>query len=108
MAVASAGARPWAASYIVVDKHGTSHGGDAYCFVFQSHFFDNFGYEFMNYAVTASRAVVHGIIVHQSRFLGNQILGLYNIFFCHNHFSYLLVNRMKNSINLTNIAAPQT
>ena len=73
--------------YIIIDEHGTSYGGDAYCFVFQSHFFDNLGYEFMNYAVAASRAVVHGIIVHQSRFFGNQILGLYNIFFCHNHFS---------------------
>ena len=27
--------------YIIIDEHGTSHGGDAYCFVFQSHFFDN-------------------------------------------------------------------
>ena len=67
-----------------------------------------FGNKFMYYSVTATRTVVHGIIVHQSRFLGNQVLGFDNIFFCHNHFSYLLVNRMKNSINLTNIAAPQT
>lgn len=73
--------------YIVVDKHGTSHGGDADGLIFQSHFFDYFGNQFVNHAVAASRAVVHGIIVHQSRFLGNQVFGFDNIFFCHNHFS---------------------
>ena len=73
--------------YIVVDKYGASHRGDTYGFIFQSHFFDYFGNQFMNHTVAASRAVMHGIIVHQSRFLGNQVLRFDNIFFCHNHFS---------------------
>ncbi|CDB71716.1 unknown [Bacteroides cellulosilyticus CAG:158] len=72
---------------IVIDEHGTSHGGDTYCFVFHAHFFDYFGYQLVYHTVAASRTVVHGIIVHQSRFLINQILRLDNIFFCHNHFS---------------------
>ncbi len=47
----------------------------------------HFGYELVYHAVTATRAVVHGIIVHQSRFLVNQILGFDYFFFSHNFFS---------------------
>ena len=73
--------------YIVVDKYGTSHRRDANSFIFHSHFFDYLGNQFVNHAMTASRAIMHGIVVHQSRFLGNQVLRFDNIFFCHNYFS---------------------
>jgi hypothetical protein len=39
------------------------------------------------HTVTATRAVVHGVIVHQSRFFVNQILGFDYFFFSHNFIS---------------------
>jgi hypothetical protein len=39
------------------------------------------------HAVTAARTVVHGVIVHQSRFFVNQILGFDYFFFSHNFIS---------------------
>ena len=72
---------------IVVDKNGTTYRRDTYGFIFHSHLFDDFGNEFMYHAVTATRAVVHGIVVHQSRFFINQILGFDYFFFSHNLFS---------------------
>ena len=40
----------------------------------------------MYYAVAATRAIVHAIVIHQSRFFINQILGLDYFFFRHNFF----------------------
>lgn len=42
----------------------------------------------MYYSVTATRTVVHGIIVHQPRFSVNQVFGLYNFVDIHVHKNY--------------------
>jgi len=39
------------------------------------------------HTVTAAWTVVHGVVVHQSRFFVNQILGFDYFFFSHNFFS---------------------
>jgi len=46
-------------------------------------------------AVAATRTIVHAIVVHQSRFLINQILGLDYFFFRHNFFFLSLSGRRK-------------
>ena len=73
---------------VLVGKYGTSYGRDTDGLFFHLHLFDDFSDELVNHAVTASRAVVHGHVVHQSRFLINQIFRFDDIFF-HNNLLFI-------------------
>ena len=47
-------------------------------------------YMLQNHTVAASGAVMHRIVIHQCRFLINQVFGFYDFFFCHSFSSYCL------------------
>ena len=96
---------------IVVHEYGTSYRADTDGFLGHAHFFDDFCHQFMHYAMAASRTVVHGVIVQQSRFLVHQILGFHYIFFCHSKIFLIgYRNRKRNtySIIFTKSEPPQT
>ena len=73
---------------VVVGKYGTSDGRDADGLFFETHLVDDFGNEFMHHAVTAPRAVMHGVVVEQARLLVNEVLGLYDILISHDSLKH--------------------
>ena len=78
---------------IIIGEDGTTHRRNAHSAVSESHFFNQFGYEFMNNTVAAARAIVHVIVVHQSRFLINQILRFDNIVDVHDGNALVISDR---------------
>ena len=60
---------------IPVCKDSASHGAYAYGLFLYAHFVQNLGHQFVHYGMSASGAVVHGGVVHQTWFLVNDVLG---------------------------------
>ena len=76
---------PQATEYVIefLGKYRTTYRADADSLICHFHFFDDFSHQLVNHAMTASRAIVHGGVVHQRRFLVHQVLRIYDVFFCH-------------------------
>ena len=68
---------------IVIGKHGTAYRADANRLLLQTHLFDDFGNELMNYAVRTTRTIVHVIVVQERWFLIYQVLRCYNLIVFH-------------------------
>ena len=51
--------------HIAVGEHGTTDRADGDGVFLHTHLFDDFGNELVNHTMTATRAVVHGCLVHQ-------------------------------------------
>ena len=68
---------------IVVGEDGAADRGDADGVVGQAHLFENFGNEFVDYAVAAARAVVHIVVGDKGGFARYLILRLAYFFACH-------------------------
>ena len=76
---------------VIVGEYGASYGCHANTIVFLAHFFDYLGNEFVDHAVGASRAVVHGAVVEKFGFGVNLILGSDYIFGFHLDLVLLIV-----------------
>ena len=70
--------------YIIVREDGTAYRRYTYSLVFHTHLFDDFGNEFMYYAMRTARAVVHIVVVHQRRLLADDVLWLNYLISIHN------------------------
>ena len=69
--------------YITISENGTAYWRNAYRLLFHSHLLDYLCNKFMHDTMRASRAIVHGDIVHQRRLLIHQILWTYNLILFH-------------------------
>lgn len=76
--------------YIIVCKHGTTHGRDAHGLILQAHLVDNLGNEIVHRTVTTTRAVVHNRIGNQTRTRVYLILLSY-LYFCHSALLYKVI-----------------
>ena len=74
---------------ITVSEDGASDRTYSYGVLFHAHLFYDLCYELVHDAVAASRAVVHGSVVHQRRSAVDFILGYYEFFLCHDCVAFL-------------------
>ena len=61
---------------VVVCENRASYRCNAYCYVFRTHFLYNLGNESVNHTMTASGAVVHVVVVHQTGLGADNVLCL--------------------------------
>ena len=68
---------------VTIGKDCATDGANGYRLFFHAHFFNDFGNELVNNTVRTSRAIVHADLIHQGRLGIDQVLRLYDFFFCH-------------------------